>query len=190
MEWETLRAQWQQSPTGGAPDPRGLSDSLWRKVRRRDGLETFVAVLLLPVFGVSAWLELRAGNWLTAGFAILLVLAVAYIPWHLWRVRRKIPANDPGRPVRDYLVAARAAADAQATQMRNVAWWYSSPIAVGAIGFVGAQREFDTYWLVYAGVVIAITLGINWLNKRAADRVFDVAAKDIDEQLRNLEELQ
>lgn len=61
---------------------------------------------------------------------------------------------------------------------------------MGANGFIGAQRQFDTYWLGYAGGVIAITPGVNWPNERAADRVSDIAAMDIDEQMRNLEDLQ
>ena len=190
MEWSALRDQWQQSRSGEAPDLRRDTEGLWRRVRRRDGLETLVAVLVIPVFGFAAWRALAGGLWLEAGFALMLVAVMAYIPLHLWRARRSIPAADPGRPVREYLEQSREAAAAQASMMRNVAWWYSGPIAVGVIGFVGASSGFDTHWRIYAAVVVAVTLGINWMNARAADRVFDAAAQDIEQQLRDLEEMQ
>lgn len=189
MEWKALRDEWQQSQAGEAPGLHREPEALWRRVRRRDRLETLVAALLVPVFGFAAWRALSVGRWLEFGFALLLVAVIAYIPLHLWRARRSIPAADPARPVREYLEQSRAAAASQATMMRSVAWWYSGPIAVGVIGFVGASRGFDAHWLTYAAIVGAVTLGLNWINARAADRVFDAAARDIEHQLRELEEV-
>lgn len=190
MEWNALRDQWRQSQADEAPELRRQSEGLWRRVRRRDGLETLVAALLVPVFGFAAWRALDAARWLEFGFAAFLVAVIVAIPLQLWRARRRIPAADPGRPVHECLEQARAAAASQAGMLRSVAWWYSCPIAVGVIGFVGASRGFDRFWLAYAAIVVALTLGINWLNARAADRVFDAAAQDIERQLRELEEMQ
>lgn len=190
MEWNALREQWQRSAAEDAPDIGRLERGLWHRVRRRDGLETLVAGVLALVFGAGAWRAMASARWLESGFALLLVAVVVYIPFRLWRARRAIPDADPARPVRDYLDQARDAALAQAAMMRSVAWWYSGPIAVGVIGFVGARRDFDRYWLAYAAIVVVFTIVINWLNARAADRVFDAAARDIERQIRNLEDMQ
>ncbi len=190
MHWIEFRKTWQGTTdpeTEAAAAPPERVAWLRRRIAWRDFLETAVALLLAPFFAWFGWLSWTREQWPAFGFSALLVAAVIYIPWRLWRERRKLPKADPRRPVKDYLRAERDAMRAQAELLESVWWWYLSPLAVGVIGLYVSIRGLVWQSLAYAAVVLAMYLAIGTANRVAARAQFRTAVGEIDEQLAQLE---
>jgi Flp pilus assembly protein TadB len=189
MDWNELRSDWQarrdDAPVGLElrPDAR---EQLWRRVRFRDGVETLVALLMLPVFGFAAVRLAQAGWWPAALFAAGLCVAILYIPIRLWRARQRIPVPDPGAPVLEFLRAEREALAVQADMLRSVARWYSGPICVGVIGFFVSLNGFTLPSLLYTLFVIGLFAWIEWANRAAVRMRFEPELDAIDRQISSL----
>lgn len=190
MSWAALRDSWQ---TRADPDaeaaaamPPARVSMLRRKIFRRDLLESLVALLIAPLFlafAVMAWLH---GKWWVFGFSAFLVAAVVYVPWRLWRERRKLPKSDPSRPVREYLLAEREAMRVQAELLEGIWWWYLGPLAIGVVGLYVSMRGFVWQSAAYAAVVLVFYFAIGKANQVAARSQYRVAMEEIDEQVSQL----
>lgn len=191
MDWNQLKTDWQEQQREAAelqparPDAR---NRLWRVVRSRDGMESMVALVMAPFFLAAAAILFLAELRIAALFAGFLFGVMIYIPWRLWRSRRLIPKPDPERPVREFLLAERSALDAQARMLRSVARWYYGPIAIGTIGLYTSLSGASLSSLLYALLVIAMCVVIEWINRRAAKTQFERSAATLDAQIRQLEE--
>ncbi len=191
MDWNELRTDWQarRDPAPAELDLRpDARERLWRRVRIRDGLETAVALLMLPLFGIAAvWLA-WAGMWIPALFAAGLVVALIYIPLRLRRARRQIPVPDPAQPVLEFLHAERAALTAQADMLRSVARWYSGPICVGVIGFFVGLDGFTMVSLLYTLGVAGLFAAIEYANRMAVRQQFEPMLEQVEQQISNLQQ--
>lgn len=190
MNWNELRNDWQGRP-GDLPPTSDLrrpdgQERLWRRVRFRDAIETAVALVLLPLFGLAALGMAKAGEWIAALFAVALVLAIAYIPYRLWQARRSIPEPDPSEPVSSFLVAERAALVAQAEMLRTVARWYSGPICIGVVGFFISVAGFGIDALLYALVVGGVFISIEVGNRAAVRKRFEPAIAAVEAQIESI----
>jgi hypothetical protein len=191
MDWESIKHQWQGAkPIGELPElPRDdETKRLWATVRRRDWLESAVAAVLVPIFGFLALRALWNEQWLTAFFAAMLVVAVVYIPFRLWRTRRLIPQPDPQQPVHTFLTMERRALTAQIDMLNSVSRWYSGPICIGAVGIFGSVRGPGLALFGYAVVVALLFIVIEWANRIAVRKKFAPAIAAIEQQLSALEE--
>ena len=191
MDWNELRNDWQARSDRTAVDldlRPAARERLWERVRIRDGLETLVALLMLPVFGAGAVILAWAGLWLPALFAATLVVAIAYVPWRLWRARRQIPVPDPGGSVLDFLRAERAALVGQAEMLRSVARWYSGPICIAAAGFFVSLAGPTLDSLLYVLFVAALFVSIEWANRTAVHKRFEPAIEAVDQQISQLQQ--
>ena len=127
MKWDTLQNQWQRQG-GDALDreqaaaivsaARGRHDSLHQRVRRRDGLETLIALLLAPFFTVAGFIEGQEGLWVAVAGCAILVAACVYIPLRLRKARRLLPEIDMDRPLVNYLRDEHQALSAQVELLR------------------------------------------------------------------------
>lgn len=191
MDWKHIQQQWQaQHEDANGLDVEAVrrrDAKLHAQVRRRDWLETAVALVVGPFFGGVAWHLGAAGNWGGMGAALLLSLWALYVPWHLWLTRRRLPQPQHELPLRDYLRQERDAMLAQARMLEQIWLWYLGPCAVGLVGLVLARGPVTVYKLVYLGVVFAMFAFIGYANRYVARTQFRVLVTQIDQQLDQLD---
>lgn len=195
MDWNQIRQRWQSAsgPQLATPDGELLADLRRREARlrgqvqRRDRLETTVALLLVPIFGYASWRAGLRGDWLPMAFTLWLTAWLLYVPWHFWRVRRRMPPAQPQQALVVHLTQQRDAMLAQARMLEQVWLWYLAPCAIGAIGFNFAVGGATPRNFIYAAVVLAFCVFLDWLNRRAARTHFRDLAAGIDQQLTTLQ---
>ncbi len=192
MNWHELQNHWQQrrdDDDGGefSMGPPSPTAKLWGQVKRRDLLESALAVLMLPFFATAAVVFANKTLWISAGFLALVTLGVAIIPWQLWRTRRLLPKRDAADTVLDHLRCELSALNAQQAQARWAFAWYFLPLGVGVVGFYVSVSGFGRDSLVYAVLVMTMGLGIDWLNRVWAARKFEESAMTIRAQIADLE---
>jgi len=196
MDWNQIRRQWQNTSDAVAPvsDSEMLADVRQREskvrnlVKRRDRLETIIAVLLVPVFGYAAWRAGARADWLATFFSLWLTAWVIYVPWHFWRVRRRMAQPRPELTLIVYLTQQRDAMLAQARMLEQVWIWYLAPCAIGVIGLNLAAAGATAGTLIYATIVLAFCAFLGRLNRRAARTHFRDLAAQIDQQLARIAE--
>lgn len=189
MNWNDIQAQWKRTA-----DPSASIEAaelvparpIWRIIRRRDGLESVVGVLLALFFAGISVLLFQATLPLPALFALWLTLVCIYIPLRLRRARQMIPTPDPGQPVIEFLRAERAALVGQAQMLSSVWLWYWGPIAVGTIGFYVSVTGWNTRSLAYVAFVIAVCAGVEYLNRKAVRHSIAPAIAAVDQQIADL----
>lgn len=195
MSWNDLQGQWQR--TAVTPLPNSTVKDTLRRVQRlrrrilwRDGMETIVALAMVPV--VFGWLRdaVHARVVLMEASAALLLAWLFYVPWRLWRVRRLLPRNDPGLPPQRYLERQKLALLAQARMLEQVAWWYLTPCMLGIAGLTIGKHGLTRGTLIYLGVVFVLYVVVERLNKRAAKHNFRRRVAEIDATCRELAALE
>lgn len=193
MDWNQIRGRW-QGAVAPLPDTDLLAQvqqrdaSVRAALRRRDWLETAVAVLVAPVFAFAAWRAGLRDDWVQVAFCVLLAAWAIYVPLQLWHTRRRLPVAHPQRPLLDYLREEHAAMIAQAEQLERIWLWYLAPCAIGTIGLnFSAVGAVTSAWL-YAAVVLVFCAGLGRLNHRAARTQFRALAAQIEQQISRLSE--
>jgi hypothetical protein len=132
-------------------------------VRRRDRLETVVALAIAPFF--AAVVVLGTDSVARLGAAILTVSCLG-IPLRLAHARRGFRGARRDRPLKTFLREERERVLAQVHLLSTVLWWYLLPLGVGVVMvFSGARSPMAT--TIYAAVVAVLYGGIYWLNQRA-----------------------
>jgi hypothetical protein len=171
VRFEDLGRAWQQreSVDDRPPEPdrqlaavRDKARVLERTVRRRDLLETSIALLLLPVF---AWFAMRASHPLSRLGAAIIAASCVAIPWILRRARRRDP--DFGLPVEDFLRLELAFVLRQRRLLLTVPLWYLGPLGVGAVLFFAGGSPSAWITAAYAVGVTAFCAVLWRLNRRA-----------------------
>lgn len=190
MDWNRARLQWQTRPAASESDILAEPPKpgrLWSIIRRRDGIETACAVFGAVLFGGFSVLLLLGGMALAAGFGFWLAAVCVYIPLRLRRARRLIPEPDPSQPVIEFLRAERQALLAQRELLGSVWRWYWGPIAVGVIGFFVSIKGWGWMSLAYVCAVIAMSVVIEFLNRRAIRHSITPLVELIERQIHELE---
>ncbi len=191
MDWKQLQQRWQQQ----APAEAG-AESLDRvrerdavlkaTVKRRNRIETSVALLLFPLFAFAAWRAGLRGAWDSAFFSGWLAAWTLYVPWRLWRTRGSRPPRRADLAVLDYLREERAATLEQAELLEQAWLWYVLPCAVGAVGLnFAALGSRPTTW-IYAVVVLAFSVGLAWYNRHVARTQLRTHAAALEHHLQRL----
>lgn len=191
MSWKDLQDQWRR--TAVTPLSASAVQDTFRRARRlrrrilwRDGVETVVAIALVPI--VFGWLRdaVHARIGLIEASAALLLAWLFYVPWRLWRARRLLPRNDPGLPPLRYLELQKQAMLAQARMLEQVVWWYIAPCMLGIAGLTVGKHGLTRGVLIYLVIVLAFCVVIERLNKRAAKYNFRRRVTDIEAACREL----
>lgn len=187
MDWNRMRQRWRQEdlpvPEVSIDELRTRESALRRHVRFRDLLETGAAVLVAVLFVLAAVGLGSRGQWLAAGFAVLLVAWAVVVPLRLRSARREAPDPAPGLPLVENLRRQRDAALAQARMLEQVWLWYLGPPMVGIFGMTLALRGLSMFALVYLAVVVLLYVGIAWFNRRAAKTKFRAHAERLQQQI-------
>lgn len=190
MDWERIGRQWREQAPDGEPATlealRERDRALWRKARRRDLVETLVALVVVVVFAVAAQRLLEVGNWLAGGSALLIVAWAAWLPFRLHRGRRLAVEPDPGMPLLAWLEHRRDALLAQARMLEQIWSWYLAPPAIGAGGLKLGIDGLNPDSLAYFGFVLVLYAVIGWLNRRAARTRFRARADELQARIDRL----
>lgn len=192
MDWDKLGQQWREQSAAGGLAPldvlRERDRALWRKVWRRDLLETVAAVFVAACFAVAAVVALGRAEWLVAAWALLLVAWAAYVPFRLRSARRLAREPGPDMPLLAFLEQQREAMFAQARMLERVWAWYLGPPAIGLAGFMFSVRGVTPRSLAYVGVMLAFCVVIAWLNRYAARNEFGERARALQAAIDRLRE--
>jgi hypothetical protein len=193
MKWEDLSSAWTKS-TSQQPMNLRIADleyrerTTHRRVRRRDLLETIVAVLLAPIFAATTYFLAREGVWLSSAASLLLTGSCLYIPWRLRKARRMLPTLRPDTPTLDYLRQERDALQAQYQLLNGILGWYLGPLGVGAVLLYAGIRGLSVDTAIYTTAVLAL-YGVIYLGNRAAARKqIKPLIDEIDQQIAQLEQ--
>jgi hypothetical protein len=195
MSWKDLQDQWKRAavtplPASTVRDTLRRAQRLRRRILWRDGIETVVALAMVPI--VFGWLRdaVHARVWLMEASAALLLAWLFYVPWRLWRARRLLPRNDSSLPLPRYLELQKQAMLAQARMLEQIVWWYLAPPMLGIAGLAVGKHGLTRSVLIYLAAVFVVYAVIARLNKRAAKHNFRRRAADIDATFRELAALE
>ena len=191
MSLDQLRETWRRealSPPGRKPADElaavtERAAELDRAVRRRDRIETAVALALLPIFGWVAW---ATPHPVSAVGAAIVALACVVIPVRLRMARRHRP--DPGLPLAQSLRAELDRIRAQERLLGSVAWWYLAPLGAGVILFMAGAPVAPLFKVGYAAVVVAFFGWLLRLNLQAVRRDLRPVARELESWLADLDE--
>lgn len=190
MDFEQLGESWRNQPLVGRDrDPAGeirsvreRAEALDRAVRRRDRIETGVALALLPVF---VWFAVTTSRPVSAVGAWILVAACIVTPLRLRAART--PRPEPGRPLAQGLRAELDRVRRQERLLGSVAWWYVGPSVLGSVLLVGGGSGSLAAKGLYGLAVIALGVWIVRLNRAAVRRNLAPVARTLDQWLTDLE---
>ena len=153
-EIDDLKDAWRRRLAEGGEEPsrelarvRERARALEAVVRRRDWLESGVALAVLPVF---TYFALRAGDAVTRVGSAVLALSCVLIPLRLRAARRRPP--DPSLPVATFLRLQLDLVVSQRRLLLTVPLWYLAPLGVGVVLFFAGGSPSP--WLTGAYVVI------------------------------------
>ena len=174
MNLDDLKTTWQQRHSETAD---GCIDELAsnvvtrtsrfeRSVLIRDLIETVAAIAVIVFFGY--YIQQNIFSWITSpGTIIVIVAAIQLIVVMHWTRRRG------GRPrydlsLKDFCDAELARVDRQIKLIRNVNYWYTAPLLLGAAVFMFEMMfsEPDVpllFTLSVFGVFCVILLMFGWL---------------------------
>lgn len=191
MDWDKMRNQWRDAapaaPLMAVDELRMLDASLWKKVRRRDLLETVAAVIVVAFLAFRMLESVLGREWLQTGFALLVFAWAVWMPFRLRRARHSMAVDGHGASMLDYLRRQRDAALEQARMLETVWLWYLAPPTAGLIGLAVASEGFSRGSLGYIGLVLLLYAGLAWLNRRTARTQFRAHAERLQRQILELE---
>ena len=143
-------------------------------VRRRDRLETAVALALLPIFSYFA---LAADGFLVRLGAVILAVACLAIPLRLWAARR--PPPDPGLPVASYLRLELDLVLQQRRLLLTVPLWYLGPLGLGVVLFFAGTGAAPWLTVLYATVVVVFFGWLYRLNRAAVTEQLEPREREL-----------
>ncbi len=198
MNFEDFQKSWQSQDA--AKQVSINADALLNEVRRkqlgfrrmifwRDVREIGVAALLVPVFICSGW-TVHWTLYLSA-FACFVVGADMWLD----RRRQKKKTPDLHGSLKDCAATSLAEVSHQIWLLKNILWNYILPLTVPTLLFFG-WCAWDTrgslmdkflYLLPLLGFVLAIDVGVYWLNQYAVRKGLEPRRKELEKLLAGFE---
>ncbi len=193
MDWNDMRRQWRAAPEAALPRERLIAEVEARDrklrgiVRRRDWLETGVAVAIAPVFAWQAWRLAERAEWVGFVFCALIVAWIGFVPIKLWHARRALPTPRHDAPLAEYLDAERGAMLLQARMLEQAWLWYFAPFMVGIAGLVFSISGVNLKTVLYTGSIAVFCVVMSYVNRIAARTAFRDHADAIARQINELD---
>lgn len=188
-DFESLRRAWRieapdasTAPAEAVERVRDRALALSRTMRRRDRLETVVALLLFPFF---SWIAVAEPSPISTAGAVVVAAWCILMPLRLRHARGR--ASDPGQPVRDFLQAELEHTRSQRRLLGSVAWWYVAPVTVGVILIVAGGDASPAFKMGYSGLVLLLGLVVLILNRRAAQHTLQPMIDNLERWLAELD---
>ena len=188
MDFDSLGGAWVNQPSrAGVPEDEMVAAvgaraaELDRVVRLRDRIETWGALLAMPIFASVAVVG-RFG--VSRIGAAILALACLLIP--IWFRRARRPPPDPTLPIAQMLSQELDRVRAQQRLLGTVLWWYLAPLGIGVVLFLAGP--LDSPWLVglVALGVAAFFGGLFRLNRRAIREDLEPRARELENWIAGL----
>ncbi len=158
-------------------DVVGRAARLEAAIKRRDLIEVVAAVLVLLALGLFlGQSRVPMPTLLTVGAVIIMLAAIEVVAVMHW-TRRREPRLNFDLPLLDFYAAEVRRLDRQIQLSKNVTWWYSGPILVGAcvliFGVLSAVPElpvavFFGFLAAFYACFVAIAIIISRGSRRAA----------------------
>ncbi len=160
-------------------------------ILRRDMIEVGVAAVLVPLFTYWGW----KGQWTSYLVAFGCFVVGAYFLVDRWRQKKKTP-NVRGS-LKECATASLAEVNHQVWLLKNVLWWYLSPLYVPIIMFFG-ETAWKTQGPAGAKIIVALTTlflagfatvlyaGIYWLNQFAVRKSLEPRRQELEKLLNEL----
>lgn len=182
--FDELPARWQTRGDGaGEAAPEELARRVFEQsrrleglVRRRDRLETAVALAIAPFFAAVVWLS---PHLLARVGAALLTVSCVAIPFRLARARRGFAPGAADRPLLTFLHEERERVSAQRRLLRSIFWWYLLPLGIGVVLLFSGVRSGQAA-AIYAVIVAVVYWGIYHLNQRLVASELDPRLAELD----------
>jgi len=200
MKLDDLKEGWKTEveQAGEQQDLSSLVESLEKEtikldksVKRRDIIETSIALLLVPVW---AWKLFYSASVLQSIGLWIAILSCLYIPYKLLKARQVETAKDDS--LLAFLSVEKIKLEKQKQLLESVATWYISPLML-AIILITAGAKVDEagiplisqQLMVYYFFCAILTVGVYFLNKRAAKKKFAPLLDKVNQQIKELTSL-
>jgi CubicO group peptidase (beta-lactamase class C family) len=201
MSFEDFQKSWQSQDSGKKilinadlllNEVRRNQQQFHWMILRRDLIEVSVAAVLVPIFTYWGW----KGQWTSYLVAFGCFVVGAYFLIDRRRQRKKTP--DAHGSLKDCAATSLGEVNHQIWLLRNVLWWYLSPIYVPIIMFFG-EAAWRTPGPAVAKIVVALTtvfmvgftsvmyVGIYWLNQWAVRKNLEPRRRELEKLLNELE---
>lgn len=187
MTDDPLRTLWMDSTeedpmTVDVIDLRSRQAELDRDVARRNQRELFAGGLVVAIFGARALWAWSGGSLWEAVGSGMVVAGALFVSW--WILTRGQPlAPEPAVDTRTFLEQRQAELLHQAALLEAVPYWYLGPILPGLAVLTVADWPGSeggvalVVWSLGAVALVGLTVGIAWLNLRAARQLRAEAAE-------------
>ena len=156
---------------------------VWRNMLIR---ETLAFAICVPIFTYIACTHPFTLTRIGSG---LILLAVVYIVFRLFRFKRQKPNNNSENYL-DYLYSTREVLGIQKKALDNVVFWYVLPTSPGLIlfmlGFIHIPEKTNIILFAFF-LFIAMAIGAHYLNKWAAKKYYTPKLQKIDELIEVME---
>jgi hypothetical protein len=200
MNFDDLRAGWKTEveQTSQQVDLTKVIESIKKEtgkvdksVKRRDILEISIALLLIPVWVwklfYSVSLIQTVGLWVA-------IFASLFIPYKMLKAKQvEAPKNDS---LLSFLTVEKVKLKNQKNLLETVAVWYIAPlmlsiflITLGARVNSDGIPEVTLSLVIYYVACALLSVGVYFLNKRAARRQFTPLLDKVEQRIKELEDL-
>ena len=174
MNFDQLGEEWRATNAAAAtPEQREQLiattrrriESFWRRILRRDLIETAAAVFVIMAFGLMQFRsDFATLERIGAG---VIVVGAAYIIYRMHTARRSTRPPAVEAPLKDYCNTELVRLAIQIKLLRSVLIWYLAPIMLGLVLMSFGRHGLTKPFLADLAVYAALTLGIHSLNQWA-----------------------
>jgi uncharacterized membrane protein len=157
-----------------------------RNIKNRDRREIIAAVIIIPAFGIGAFL--CPGILTKIGLSMVVLFGILVI--YMLRSVRKYKADNFSLPIKEYLLKHRQYLIKERNLLDNVLYWYILPPFIGVIlFFIGCKLE-SYKLIILILIVIAFNAFAYYINKMTVKKDFDPLIKRIDLSIYDLEKIE
>ena len=195
MEIDDLKQVWKQQKR--SPDLEYSQSELLmlvnnkmisfeKDIRTRDRRE-LIACAIVAAASIFYFFS-SPSIWMKSG-SVFIVLSCMLIGYRLIKAQPSESRDEPSynHSISHHLQSELENVRNQKRMLTNVAWWYIGPICTGIILFSIGFAIPLVYKLIYIVVVVAMGIGIWYLNQKAVTDLLDPLITDIQESLEFLE---
>lgn len=159
--------------------------NLEKMIRRRDQLEIFIAVLMMPIFG---WWLITVPQVLAKIGAAIILTNCGLVIFRLIHARRINVKEDAASAIKYNLMVALQRVQKQIGLLNTVLWWYLMPFFIGIICFYYASVISVLSRVVYTIIVAALYGYIYYINKKVVKKKLKPMQDAIKKALSELSE--
>jgi hypothetical protein len=159
-------------------------NQLKKSIRHRDWREIGVAIMMIPLFGFTAYkipfMLSKVGAIIIVGWCMLLIVRLV--------MAKKNKVIMPTESYINYLLKSRAYLQAQKELLDTVLYWYILPSVTGVLLFFMGFGLSTAQRIIFSGVTLGLGIFTYLLNKHAVRKGILPRLHRIDDIIKNLKE--